>query len=150
MPIQLEPADQADVVRLVEALDAHQKPLYPPECHYGIPIAALVQPNVLFAVARDDAGQAVACGAIVLGEDFGELKRMFVQPAHRGQGLAQGILEFLQAQALARGCSQVMLETGIRQPEAIGLYERSGFVRRGPFGDYPDDPLSVFMAKNIA
>ncbi len=150
MSIQLEPANQPEVVLLVEALDAHQKPLYPPECHYGIPIEALMQPNVLFAVARDDAGQAVACGAIVLGDEYGELKRMFVQPTHRGQGLAQGVLAFLEAQALAKGCTQVMLETGIRQPEAIGLYERSGFVRRGPFGDYPDDPLSVFMAKNIA
>ena len=149
MPIQLEPANQPDVVRLVEALDAHQKPLYPPECHYGIPIEALMQPNVLFGVARDDAGQAVACGAIVLGTEYGELKRMFVLPSHRGQGLAQGILAFLEAQALTNGCTCVMLETGIRQPEAIGLYERSGFVRRGPFGDYPPDPLSVFMAKNI-
>jgi putative acetyltransferase len=40
-----------------------------------------------------------------------------------------------------------MLETGIRQPEALGLYERLGFVRRGPFGDYAEDPLSVFMEK---
>jgi putative acetyltransferase len=153
MPIQLESANQPEVVRLIDALDAHQKPLYPPECHYGIPVEALMQPNVLFAVARDDAGEAVACGAVVLGgvlgAEFGELKRMFVQPTHRGQGLAQGILAFLEAQALAQGCTCVMLETGIRQPEAIGLYERWGFVRRGPFGDYPDDPLSVFMSKNI-
>jgi len=43
----------------------------------------------------------------------------------------------------------MMLETGISQPEALGLYERSGYVRRGPYGDYPDDPLSVFMHKRL-
>lgn len=43
-----------------------------------------------------------------------------------------------------------MLETGISQPEALGLYERSGYARRGPFGAYAEDPLSVFMHKPAA
>jgi putative acetyltransferase len=43
----------------------------------------------------------------------------------------------------------MVLETGPDQPEALGLYERYGFARRGPYGDYPDDPLSVFMEKRL-
>lgn len=149
MPIQLESPAQPDVLALIDALDAYQKPLYPAESHHGIDLAALCEPNVLFAVVRDDAQRAVGCGAIVIGADFGELKRMYVDPARRGQGLAKSLLQFLEAQAAARGCRLFTLETGFLQPEALGLYERAGYERCGPFGDYIDDPNSVFMRKAI-
>jgi putative acetyltransferase len=58
------------------------------------------------------------------------------------------MLGMLETEALARGCRQFMLETGPSQPEAIGLYERLGYRVRGPYGDYRDDPLSVFMEKS--
>jgi putative acetyltransferase len=48
---------------------------------------------------------------------------------------------------LAEGRHILRLEAGIHQPEALGLYEALGYVRRGPFGDYGDDPVSVFMEK---
>jgi putative acetyltransferase len=147
MPIQLESPAQPDVLALIEALDAYQMPLYPAESHHGIDLAALSEPNVLFAVVRDDAGRAIGCGAIVLGEDFGELKRMYVDPMQRGQGLAKQLLAFLEAQAIARGCRAFTLETGYLQAEALGLYQRAGYERCGPFGDYVDDPNSVFMRK---
>ena len=56
----------------------------------------------------------------------------------------------IEAHAVESGMSVVRLETGIYQPEAIGLYERMGYTRRGPFGDYAEDPLSVFMEKRLA
>jgi hypothetical protein len=73
--ITLERADQADVIALIDELDAYQKPLYPAESHHGIDIGALSRPNVLFAVARDERGAAVGCGAIVLEAGYGEVKR---------------------------------------------------------------------------
>lgn len=147
MRIALEPADQPDVLALIEALDAYQMPLYPPESHHGIDIAALSAPNVIFAVVREDAGRAVACGAIVLEREYGELKRMFTLPACRGQGLARALLQRLESEAASRGCRDFMLETGYLQHEAIALYERLGYRRRGPFGPYAEDPNSVFMHK---
>jgi len=150
MNIALEHPDQPDVIQLVEALDAYQKPLYPPECHYGIDIAALSAAHVLFAVARDQRGAAVGCGAIVLESAYGELKRMFVRPEYRGQGVAAKVLAFLENTAVARGCKQFALETGISQPEALAFYARAGYVERGPFGNYPADPFSVFMEKTPA
>lgn len=147
MRIALESAKQPEVLALIEDLDAYQMPLYPAESHHGIDSAALSEPNVLFAVARDEQGHAVGCGAIVLETDYGELKRMFTRPSHRGRGVARSLLMFLEAEARARGCRQFMLETGYLQPEAIALYERSGYRRRGPFGSYPEDPNSVFMHK---
>jgi len=149
MHIALELPAQPDVIALIDELDAYQKPLYPLESHYGIDIAALAQPHVLFAVARDEARRAMGCAAIVVGPDYGELKRMFVRPQQRGGGVARALLAFLEARAAAQGCTLLTLETGIRQPEALGLYERSGFQRCGPFGNYPNDPLSVFMRKRI-
>ena len=149
MHIALEHPAQPDVVALIDELDAYQKPLYPPESHYGIDINALSQPNVLFAVARDDAQRAAGCAALVIGADHGELKRMFVRPQHRGSGIAQALLAFLEARAIAQGCTLLMLETGIHQHEALAFYARAGFERCGPFGDYPDDPFSVFMRKQV-
>jgi putative acetyltransferase len=104
---------------------------------------------VLFAVARDGAQRALGCGAIVLGEDYGELKRMYVHPQGRGQGVAKQLLSLLETRAIERGCTLLKLETGPYQPEALGLYAHCGYERRGPFGDYRDDPLSVFMQKSL-
>lgn len=150
MHIALESPDQPDVIQLIDDLDAYQKPLYPPESHHGIDVAALSAPNVLFAVARDGQGSAVGCGAIVVGTAFGELKRMFVRPENRGRGIAAKVLAFLENEAKARGCMTFMLETGPSQPEAIAFYARSGYEPRGPFGGYGPDPFSVFMEKSAA
>lgn len=81
-------------MRLIEELDAYQMPLYPLKSHHGADIAALCQPNVAFAVVRSSDGQAVGCGAVVLGEEYGELKRMYVRPGSRVlvQTAAQGYL----------------------------------------------------------
>ena len=148
MRISFEPANQPDVLALIEALDAYQKPLYPAESHHGIDINALSQPNVLFAVARcADTGTAVGCGALVLNADHAELKRMYTDPSQRGRGIASSLLKLLEAEARGRGCTRFMLETGYLQPEALALYERHGYERCGPFGDYVDDPNSVFMRK---
>ncbi len=147
MHISLESPDQPAVLRLIDELDAYQKPLYPPESHHGIDLAALSAPNVLFAVARDREGDAVACGAIVLGHAHGELKRMYTRPSQRGKGIGRALLDFLESEARARGCFRFALETGYLQPEAISLYLRCGYVRCGPFGDYIEDPNSVFMQK---
>jgi putative acetyltransferase len=150
LKLSLERADQPDVIALVDALDAFQKALYPPESHHGVDIGVLLQPNVLFAVARDEQGQAIGCGAIILHAGHGELKRMYVPPAQRGKGVGRELLTFLERQALGRGCVRLRLETGVRQPEALTLYERSGYVARRPFGGYFEDSNSVFMEKMLS
>jgi putative acetyltransferase len=147
MHVALESPNQPAVIALINQLDDYQRPLYPAESFHGIDMEALCHPDVLFAVARNDAGDAVACGALVIGEQHAEVKRMFTLPSHRGQGLARSLLDVLEASARARGCARFVLETGYLQREAIALYERAGYRSTGPFGDYVDDPNSVFMAK---
>lgn len=150
MTIALESPDQPDVIALIADLDAYQDTLYPPESRHALDLASLKQSNVLFAVARDIEGQAIGCGAIVVGPDFGELKRMYVSPRGRGQGIAKQLIAFLETRAIDLGCRLLKLETGPYQQEALALYASAGYERRGPFGDYTDDPLSVFMQKHIA
>lgn len=145
--IRQEPPGQPDVLALIEELDAYQKPLYPIESFHGIDLAALSQPHVLFAVARDAQGVALGCGAMVIGDAYGEVKRMYTRPEARGLGLGRRLLAFLERQAQARGCALFRLETGYLQAGALRLYQRCGYVRRGPFGDYTDDPTSVFLEK---
>ena len=148
--IAFESPDQPDVIALIGELDAYQDTLYPPESRYALDLASLKQPNVLFAVARDSMGEAIGCGAIVLCPEFGELKRMYVSPRGRGQGVARNLLAQLEFRAIAAGCKLLTLESGPYQHEALALYAGAGYERRRPYGDYKDDPLSVFMQKHLA
>lgn len=150
MTIAFESPGQPDVIALIADLDAYQDTLYPPESRHALEIASLKQSNVLFAVARDSEGNAIGCGAIVLNAEFGELKRMYVSPRGRGKGVARKLMTMLESRAADSGCKVIRLETGPYQAEALALYASAGYQRRGPFGDYMDDPLSVFMQKHIA
>jgi putative acetyltransferase len=151
MHVTLESVNQPDIIKLIAELDAYQSSLYPPESNHLLDVESLKASNVLFAVARDtDVDRtALGCGAVVLLDGYGELKRMFVQPGQRGRGIAKAVMTHLEAQTVQRGCHLLRLETGIRQAEALGLYERAGYIRCARYGDYPDDPLSVFMEKKI-
>jgi putative acetyltransferase len=148
--IALERPDQPEVRALIDALDAYQKPLYPPESHHGIDGAALRDPSLLFAVARDGDEVAVGCGAVLLRPDYAELKRMVTLPAHRGRGVGSAVLRFIEARARERGATRLTLETGTLQHEALRLYERAGYARCEAFGAYRPDPHSVFMTKAVA
>lgn len=147
MNISFETPNQPDVATLLAELDAYLYALYPADCVYALDIAALEQPGVLFAVARDTAGAALGCCAMVITPDYGEVKRMYVRPGGRGRGVSHRLLDALEGEAAKRGCTRFTLETGPDQPEALALYLKRGYTVRGPYGDYRDDPLSVFMEK---
>jgi GNAT superfamily N-acetyltransferase len=88
-------------------------------------------------------GVSVACGGLRLrSQGIGEIKRMYVEPSARGQGLSRELLHALLAHARSVGLAEVWLETGTAQPEAMALYESSGFVAMEPYGDYKDDERS--------
>ncbi|WP_309134135.1 GNAT family N-acetyltransferase [Cellulomonas sp.] len=103
-------------------------------------------------VLRAD-GEAVACGALRdatdLGTGTGELKRMYVRPSWRGRGLSRRVLEELEAAARERGFGRLVLETGVLQPEAIGLYLSAGYRPVPRWGEYADAPDSRCFAKDL-
>src|SRR5579871_3878818 len=153
MPIAIveERPDSADAVRLVTELDEHLNAQpYTQESRHAFSIDKLVREGVAFFVTRY-AGEPAGCGGLKLfGTEYGEVKRMYVRPAYRGLGLGKAMLDRLAEYARGRQVRVLRLETGIYQTEAIGLYERYGFQRRPPFGEYKDDPMSVYFEKSIA
>src|SRR5271155_3981002 len=103
MTIAFESPDQPEVIALIAELDAYQDTLYPPESRHYLDMASLKQPNVVFAVARDNTGRAIGCGAVVLQPEVGELKRMYVSPRGRRQGVAKSLMALLELQAIRAG-----------------------------------------------
>lgn len=95
--------------------------------------------------------EAVGCGAFKpYAENTAEIKRMFVKLEFRGQRIAQNILTELEAWASASGFTICVLETGFMQPEAIRLYERSGYERIPNYGQYAGIENSVCMQKTVS
>lgn len=142
--------DSEEAVELIGELDAYLMGLpYPPQTRHAFSVERLVREGVVFFVVRCG-GEAAGCGGVKLCDGYGEVKRMYVRPAYRGRGLGRVVLDCLAGYARGRGVGLLRLETGVYQTEAIGLYERYGFRRRGPFGEYVDDPLTVFFEKTVA
>src|SRR6476660_3397890 len=143
--IAAEPFDSPDARRLVAALDAHLASRYAPEQRFGPHLKAEhVAPGLgTFVIARAD-GQAVGCGALRRRDGSTvEVKRMYVEPAMRGRGVAREILDHLETEARSMGAERLVLETGIYQDEAIGLYRAAGFRAVDCFDEYVGVPTSV-------
>jgi len=137
-----------DALRLIDEVQAEYV------VRYGGPDATPLDPLMFeppsgsFFVGYLD-GIAVATGAWRRSgvEAFGttstvEVKRMYVAPAARGRGLGRQMLAHLETSAAGHGAEAVVLETGLRQPEAIALYESAGYSPVAGFGYYQDAPLS--------
>ncbi|MDH4412899.1 MAG: GNAT family N-acetyltransferase [Rhizobium sp.] len=148
--IALEPPRQLGVIRLLELSNAYAASLYPAESNHLVPVDELEQDSVSFFVARSG-DTVLGCASLVGHPDgIGEIKRMFVDKVARGMKLGKHLLETLEKEAEQRGISIIRLETGIYQPEAIGLYRKAGYLEIPPFGDYKPDPLSLFMEKRLS
>lgn len=100
-------------------------------------------------VAYEDE-MAVGCGAFKEYEpEIAEIKRMYVRENRRGQGIAGKILEELERWAKELNFSEYILETGLKQPEAIRLYEKNGYAEIPNYGQYEGVNNSVCMRKSI-
>jgi GNAT superfamily N-acetyltransferase len=137
--VKIVPAawDDPDVQRLAADQQAEVRSRYDGKGEPGTPPSAADISVVL--VARSDDGEALGCGALrVLAAGAAEVKRMYVAPAARGRGVATALLAELEDAARQRGWTTLRLETGPRQPEAIGLYSRAGYRPIAAFGAYVD------------
>jgi putative acetyltransferase len=147
--IREEDPAQPDVVELLSHGEAFSASVYPPESNHHLLLDALRRPEVRFFVAGDAEGKAFATGAVVLHDNWAEIKRMWVEEAARGRGIARQILNVLMAEADGAGVERLRLETGVSIHAALALYEKTGFQRSEPFADYRPDPLSVFMERRL-
>ncbi len=149
--IRREPLDSAVARQLIASLNAELLARYPEEgaTHFRLDVDEVAPGRGAFVVAYR-ADDPVGCGAIRrIDDDVAEIKRMYVVPEARGARLAAAILAALEAEARALAVARLVLETGERQPEAIALYRRAGFVVIPRFGEYVDSALSLCMAKAL-
>lgn len=142
-----------DARALIDELDAELNGTYAPEQRHGLSITRVFRPGVLFFIARLD-GLPAGCGGIAFGDGCAEVKRMYVRPQARGRDVARMILSRLEKEAVARGVTRIVLETGDAQQAAMRFYERAGFTRCAAFGDYATMlpgavERSVFFEKKI-
>jgi putative acetyltransferase len=156
LTIRRERPDQPEVAALLASLDNYLATLYPPEANHILDVAALLDADVRFLVARRD-GRAVGTAAVRLmpaesatdGERYGEIKRMYVDPAERGRRVGEQLLASLEDSLRGEGLTLALLETGAHQVAAVRLYERCGYRPCAAYGGYPDNGLSVFYAKRL-
>ena len=141
--IQSREITHPDVTVLIRAAERELAERYPHEA------PSPVDPLARFVIAYVR-GEAVGCGAVVgVSPGVGEVKRMWVHPGHRRAGVARRILAALERTAERMDISRMILETGLRQPEAIGLYEGLGYTRTEPYGEYIGNPTSVCYEKKL-
>jgi GNAT superfamily N-acetyltransferase len=146
---EIRPYDDVDVVRMVAEVQAEYV------IRYGTQDAATVDPDEfapprgLFLVGLLD-GVAVATGGWrrCSGSDA-EIKRMYVAAPARRRGLARRLLSELERTAVQAGISRLVLNTGTEQPEAVALYERTGYLPVPGFGYYADHPAALFYGKSL-
>jgi ribosomal protein S18 acetylase RimI-like enzyme len=147
--ITAERPDTVAARQLLSELDAYLLALpYPAESRHAFPVEKLLREQVAFFVTRYD-DELAGCGGIKFYPDYGEVKRMYVRPSHRGHGLGKAMLDHLAASAQQKGVGVLRLETGIYQVEAIRLYERYGFQRRTPFSEYQISPMNLYFEKPV-
>ena len=141
-----------DAARLIAALNSELTATFPEPgaTHFSLSDAHVAPGDGAFVIAYLD-DLAVGCGAVRrLDETTAELKRMYVDPSVRGQGVGRSLLEALEHEARLLGVAKVVLETGTRLAPAIKMYEAAGYVRIPLFGEYLSSPdTSICFAKSL-
>lgn len=140
-----------DVSELLKQATDHAISLYPDESNHLDDTTELSKSNVYFigAFLKEVLIGIGAVKTLLDDQEYGEMKRVFVLPDYRSKGASKLILKELESYLLKSGISLSRLETGIHQPEAIGLYKQLGYRECAPFGAYKPDPLSLFMEKKL-
>jgi GNAT superfamily N-acetyltransferase len=154
MRIETAGYDHPDAELLIDALQQEYVVRYGEEDVTPVDPDEFRPPKGLFLLGYLD-GSAVAIGGWRSRDEPGfqggdaEMKRMYIAPEARGNGLARQLLAELEKTAALAGRKRLVLETGTRQPEAIALYTSSGYTEIAKFGVYRDDPLSKCFAKEL-
>lgn len=152
MTVSIVPGDIASPAaqELIAALDDHLGSLYPPEDNFlELPHEEVRDDRGTFLLALEGC-RAVGCGAVrKVSGTTGEIKRMYVAPPVRGQGIGTALLQALESWARDAGIHRLVLETGDTQMDAIALYERAGFTQIPCFGPYAAAPRSRCFGKDL-
>ncbi len=122
--------------------------LFGPMDNFGLDVDALCGPDMTF-FAAEESGRMCGCVALRRSVGYGEIKSLYVDEQARGLGIGRLLLRHLEEVARIEGYRVLRLETGPALTEAGHLYRAAGFVRCGPFGEYPDVAASQFYEKRL-
>ncbi|CAA9215004.1 MAG: Uncharacterized N-acetyltransferase YedL [uncultured Chthoniobacterales bacterium] len=151
MEIKLDDLSGPEIAALLAEHLASMRSQSPPDSVHTLPIERLRAPDITFWSVWES-GELLGCGALKqLDAQHGEIKSMRTARQHRRKGVGSAVLDHIVAEARRRGYRRLSIETGA-QPgfvPARQLYGRAGFTDCGPFGDYTNDPNSVFMTREL-
>ncbi|HEY0629143.1 MAG TPA: GNAT family N-acetyltransferase [Sphingomicrobium sp.] len=143
--------DSDDVRALLSHHFAEMRAGSPPSACHVLPVDGLKVADIRFFTLREE-GILLGCGALKrLEPRHGEVKSMRTAEAALGRGVGKAMLDHIVATARAEGMTRLSLETGSTELFAAAnrLYEKEGFERTGPFGDYADTPFTRFFTREI-
>jgi putative acetyltransferase len=149
MDVRLDDLSGTEVRELLEEHVRNMLALSPRESMHALDVDGLRAPDITFWTVWADSS-LLGCGALrEISPAHGEIKSMRTAPAHRRKGVARAVLTHIIAEATKRRYHRLSLETGSMQAfePAQKLYESFGFTYCPPFGDYVEDPNSVFMTR---
>jgi len=148
--VRPEDPRQPEVEVMLRAGEAFARELYSAEECFLLSVDELATPGTTVLVARDEAGGALGMVALVEQEaGLGELKRLFVDDAARGRGVADSLMDALERAARERGIRTLRLETGTRSDAALRFYARRGYASIPVFGPYVGSATSVCLARTL-
>ncbi|TNC20309.1 GNAT family N-acetyltransferase [Amycolatopsis alkalitolerans] len=152
MDLRVTPFDHPDAVKLIDGVQREYVTRYGGPDETPVDPAEFALPQGIFLVGYLD-GVPVACGGWRAHETprpgDAEIKRMYVVESARGKGFARAVLAELERTAREAGHRRAVLETGMKQPEALALYESSGYVGIRGFGHYRHETLSRYYGKEL-
>jgi putative acetyltransferase len=151
MTIRLDDLTGPEIAVFLEDHLRDMRAASPPESKHALDLDALRQPRISFWTAWDDSRLIGCCALKQLDPTHAEVKSMRVSSTVRRQGIGAALVQHLIAEARTRGYRRLSLETGAMAffEPARKLYRSFGFIPCGPFGNYREDPNSVFMTLTL-
>ena len=168
--ISLAPIRGAEADHLLALSDEYMASLYPAESNHLVSSESLRMGDAVFLgafrsssphaagetaktdtmLSSSESGECVGCVAarFYRTQGYAEIKRLYVEGACRGLGLARTLMSAIETEIMTEGIDCARLEMGIYQPEADALYRSLGYRDIQPFGEYLVDPLSQFLEKS--
>ena len=136
--------------RLRDQMDAELAPRYADVRALRGPRRAVDPASVRVTYVAYDGERPIGTASLRFAHGEHEVKRVYVAPTHRRLGLAARLLDALGTWALDAGVRRIVLQTGIRQPDAVALYQREGWQPIEPFGEYVGDTISLCFSKELS
>lgn len=151
MKIKVDDLTGTEVAELLEQHLRDMRAVSPPESKHALDLDGLRKPEITFWTLWDEASLAGCAALKELDPSHAEIKSMRTAPAYRNKGVASMLLRHIIAEAKSRSYRRLSLETGSMPffEPARQLYLKFGFIYCGPFGNYKEDPYSLFMTKEL-